>query len=62
MVMLSGKKVNKAFAGRTTAFNARSKDVRFKEIVDIMEKPKTDAELLELTPEQMAIRAYQEAL
>jgi hypothetical protein len=56
------EKVNKAFAGRTTAFNARSKDVRFKEIVDIMEKPKTDAELLELTPEQMAIRAYQEAL
>ena len=55
-------KINQLFKDRSFAYKARSKNEKFKEIVDMVEKDMTSAELTQLGIEQLAIRAYNEAL
>jgi len=56
------EKVGKAFDARRGGYDARDKETRFEDIVRRLETQDPAKSMVELGPEQMAIRAYNEAL
>ena len=54
--------VNEAFTARRGAYNARNKDERFADIVKRMETPDMAESMVNLSPEMLAIKTYNQAL
>lgn len=56
------EKISKAFTARRGGYSAREKELRFEDIVRRLEVEDTAEALLELGPEQLAIKIYNDAL
>ncbi len=56
------QRINDAFTARRGGYEARDKDPRFEEIVNRLNTQDTAEAMIALSPEQMAIRTYNDAL